>query len=711
MPKHQQEQAMMAAGNSQLTSTGNNLNISDDLQTILDTGEFQLVKASTNKIEVNQDAPPTWYFGLDDTSGPVANLEEYMPALEGAEFSEGHEVMMKSAGQMMSNNQSGMMPAVNLAKFDQFSIVHYQDRRDPENKSICMIQTPQQGQQLEELTDFMNDQEKLAEDRLTFEKKNMLEGQLLSPETEYSLMERSLEGQLFSREGDIERSTNGERGACGGERRPPNIITVVPRPVPQELPEKPQVAHMSHEADSGVWDMIHGQETHTSMQEALAATPSILRHNTTLAELEAQMEGMKVSDKPYYIPDTDPIMTLKVYRINDEIVLSSSGDEKVTKPIIEKITERKVLPIESTPMQKARKKHLAKGKSRSKGKRRSRKRKGSVKTSKHTSEDETVTTTTTTTAQQSRVTSPGDESSTSARYTTADEVFQDEMNNSLEMEAGIVLNGGISFRVDHDAEDLTGSSTPQGSSLSDRSWEQDWLVNPQLTPRRMSSGRTSPRMETTFTLDNTVRFGRDDTCMIMPVDEPKTSSPRIIVPVPLRKALKSGVNMGLNLVKRKTSKAKNGSQKSPKKAPPPKTIFSKYTMGKTADLASPMSEDTISPSSEDSMFESFLSAKHISGGREPHQSTGKGRPKSFTSGMGEVPAETSFRGPFLSVPQPNMSPNSDSSDLSEYESADDHSMLHTEEVPSYVNHADWMSELPRRLHQVPLSMLAIPGKC
>ncbi len=122
------------------------LELSQEAETILDTGEIKLVKSFLQGSAGDADSAPMFFFGFDPTSYLPATIplpgsadQRSLPPTE-EEPSEGQIVPMPGAS--MSATQGKNIPAVNLSQFDQFSILHFQDKRDPEH-NIVMIETPE----------------------------------------------------------------------------------------------------------------------------------------------------------------------------------------------------------------------------------------------------------------------------------------------------------------------------------------------------------------------------------------------------------------------------------------------------------------------------------------------------------------------------------------------------------------------------------------
>ena len=90
--------------------------VSDNMETVLDTGELKLMRGDSF------EQPASWYFGLDllPSTDSVVSKNRDLPVVEQPDVS-----------------------AIDLNKHTEFSVIHYQDLRDPEATSIVMITTPE----------------------------------------------------------------------------------------------------------------------------------------------------------------------------------------------------------------------------------------------------------------------------------------------------------------------------------------------------------------------------------------------------------------------------------------------------------------------------------------------------------------------------------------------------------------------------------------
>ena len=121
--------------------------LSQEAETILDTGEIKLVKSLLQGSSADSpDSASMYYFGFDPTSGipasiplPSSGSQEDVPVIE-EEIVQEQVVPRHSpkVGEVQEKN----IPAVNLSQFDQFSILHFQDKRDPQH-NVVMIETPE----------------------------------------------------------------------------------------------------------------------------------------------------------------------------------------------------------------------------------------------------------------------------------------------------------------------------------------------------------------------------------------------------------------------------------------------------------------------------------------------------------------------------------------------------------------------------------------
>ena len=129
-----------------VTSTEkSSLELSQEAETILDTGEIKLVSLLQGASGESSDSAPMFYFGFDPTSSVPPSIP--LPsagALEDARAAEKKpdDQIVPRHDTTVSKVQEKNIPAVNLSQFDQFSILHFQDKRDPQH-NVVMIETPE----------------------------------------------------------------------------------------------------------------------------------------------------------------------------------------------------------------------------------------------------------------------------------------------------------------------------------------------------------------------------------------------------------------------------------------------------------------------------------------------------------------------------------------------------------------------------------------
>ena len=121
------------------------LELSQEAETILDTGEIKLVSLLQGSSGESSESAPMYYFGFDPTSGVPPSIP--LPsagALEGESATEqsAEDQIVPRHNTTVSKIQEKNIPAVNLSQFDQFSILHFQDKRDPQH-NVVMIETPE----------------------------------------------------------------------------------------------------------------------------------------------------------------------------------------------------------------------------------------------------------------------------------------------------------------------------------------------------------------------------------------------------------------------------------------------------------------------------------------------------------------------------------------------------------------------------------------
>ena len=231
----------------QIKSRQNTIDFSDDVQTILDTGEIKLVKAIQKSTETQTEFTPVWFFGFDPTHGldPTGSSTQ--------DVGEAGAVANASVEQLNQNAGVKDIPAVDLSKFDQFSVVHYSDTRDPENRSLVMIQTP--GSKMYKPGDICHDQISVMErtglevpthrQRQTFGKSKSLDNSAIPTRISPSLLCQQ----------DDQEKTNSEDET--GESR------------------EGDVSFRDHDIDSGIWDMVQGRESRLSARGP--QTPGLLQ--------------------------------------------------------------------------------------------------------------------------------------------------------------------------------------------------------------------------------------------------------------------------------------------------------------------------------------------------------------------------------------------------------------------------------------------------
>lgn len=361
-----------------------------------------------------------------------------------------------------------------------------------------------------------------------------------------------------------------------------------------------------------------------------------------------------------------------MFQISDEVVCSSSGDEleKDSTPHIkhkvETITEKKALPLGSAGKRKVKRKVKVRARGGSRRGRVLRRTKTPPRTPTNLPVGGRGFGTSDISSPEGYTTSG---TTTSAPYHTAAENLDSDVLWSPDaLKEGVILHGGIRVKLEQ---------------------QKDREIDPDRTPtadrpyRTFSPGPRSP-LETTFDLDNSVTSSHDD----LPHGR--------LYNTPLVGPARSS-RLGLNLLR--SSRKSSGQHGS---------IVNRHSL-QDGHLSSPMSEDTLTPSSEDSMFENFVDASTV-----PTLDYRRSRPRSFSPGLSSRPKMASFRGPFLSVPNVQRGTPSDDSDQ-EYETADELMLQEScvavdlADLPGFVDHSNWMSELPKRLHAAPLSVLAIPG--
>ena len=135
------------------------IEVSKEVQTILDTGEIRLIKSTTTCTDTSQEELPIWFFG-----SPTASLIPTRPgslvpyALEGVDSQNDTlsvQQMVSAVDQLKDGGSTGntdtsiqTIPGIDcpesldLRNMNQFSILKFTDIRDPTNKSLVMIQGP-----------------------------------------------------------------------------------------------------------------------------------------------------------------------------------------------------------------------------------------------------------------------------------------------------------------------------------------------------------------------------------------------------------------------------------------------------------------------------------------------------------------------------------------------------------------------------------------
>ena len=121
------------------------LELSQEAETILDTGEIKLVSLLQGSSGETSESAPMYYFGFDPTSGvpPSIPLPSAGSLEDGSATEQSREdQIVPRHNTTVSKIQEKNIPAVNLSQFDQFSILHFQDKRDPQH-NVVMIETPE----------------------------------------------------------------------------------------------------------------------------------------------------------------------------------------------------------------------------------------------------------------------------------------------------------------------------------------------------------------------------------------------------------------------------------------------------------------------------------------------------------------------------------------------------------------------------------------
>ena len=222
----------------QVKSRQGTVDFSEEVQTILDTGEIKLVKAMQKTTETQTDFTPVWFFGFDPaTNQPAATVTTPEGSVVAAEEPAMHDI-----------------PAVDLSRFEQFSVIHYSDTRDPDKRKLVMIQTP--GSK-------MYTPEELCSENLSVQNRPTLN------------IPQSSRRQLFDRKSkSLDNSALMTRGS-ESRTQDHNVLKRQERVVEGKIESGDEGSHdgdislRDPDIDSGIWDMVHGRDARLSSRDVM----------------------------------------------------------------------------------------------------------------------------------------------------------------------------------------------------------------------------------------------------------------------------------------------------------------------------------------------------------------------------------------------------------------------------------------------------------
>lgn len=297
----------------QVKSRENTVDFSEDVQTILDTGEIKLVKAMQKTTETQTDFMPVWFFGFDP------NVNQTPP-----EGGEGAAAMQPA---------SHDVPAVDLSKFEQFSVVHYSDTRDPDNRKLVMIQTP--GSKMYKPEELCSEN-LLVQNRPSLDAPSGGRRQIFEHRKAKSLDNSA----LMRRNHSSDKQPHNERELRRQER-----VTVEAK-MEADVDEDSHEGDASlqdHDIDSGIWDMVHGRDTRLSTREVTSPLMCAASSSVTKDQEEEEEEDGDEMGQEQEVPDSEdtakwqemfdqlattdsdrPTMSYRVFHIQDQV-----GGDKV----------------------------------------------------------------------------------------------------------------------------------------------------------------------------------------------------------------------------------------------------------------------------------------------------------------------------------------------------------------------------------------------
>ena len=262
---------------------GQSLQVNDQLKTILKAGHLTLKKAVYKTTETQTDnVMPVWCFDDGNSSSSPSRLT----------VGSGDEPQ-----QSMDVSCPVNVPPVDLSSYNEFSVVQMQDLRDPQKKTIVMVQTPET---------------------------------LNTPEHKHTL--RRIDSESIDDDDDkllnimLEAASTPQPSACSDRRVSPRDLpspiqpddtAPVPRGQGVISPMRPpnsadSSSHFDH--DSGIWD-IHSRD-------GFHSTRSSTRESTPIVSASVSVNEADVTDKEC-VPDQKSasamVVSRKIFSVDDEL--------------------------------------------------------------------------------------------------------------------------------------------------------------------------------------------------------------------------------------------------------------------------------------------------------------------------------------------------------------------------------------------------------
>ena len=342
------------------TKDQTSLELSQEAETILDTGEIKLVKSMLQGSAGESSEPaPMYYFGFDPTSGippsiplPSSGALENAPA---AEDDVVQEQIVPRHSTTVSKVQEKNIPAVNLSQFDQFSILHFQDKRDPQH-NVVMIETPESKklckpkevcrEELSVTTGMLNGKANngnlLSSDGSSQKKSLKLQGseeRKSFEEVLSSALARATSTEKLPEESEscaeYQRVDNGNQVKRRSEREGTPVLEdsdAIPSAASSQSGVVSNISNFdegltNYEMDSGIFDMTQGKDSRSGNQEG---TPSHAVVKVSTGNIISQQHStpiLKESKKQSVIGDR-PTFSYRVFQIKEGVSFDAEQTEE-----------------------------------------------------------------------------------------------------------------------------------------------------------------------------------------------------------------------------------------------------------------------------------------------------------------------------------------------------------------------------------------------